>query len=341
MVTLSSEITIGPYRFSGVNEVRINRTIHNYIDKATIKLPSIANLQQGQKKIQKATTGTLFSAGDVVTIRLGYDGKMNTEFEGFVSKCNLNMPLEVECEGYSRQLRLNNSITKYFKSTTVKELLQLAVSKTDITIEVQDDIKLENIKLTNDSGATICDKIKDACDQTIAIYFKSPKVLWAGLTYTAYATATGNDPLGAGNVKYRLGYDCIKDNSLKERTTKDNPTQVIFNTKTSGGQTYFSASQEKAAAKQIKKLLPHISIEKLLQQLAQEKEYQENYAGYEGKLTGFLQPFASPGFSSYITDTRYPNLDGSYLVESTEVTFGTQGARRICEIGPKAGFSKK
>ena len=58
-----------------------------------------------------------------------------------------------------------------------------------------------------------------------------------------------------------------------------------------------------------------------------------------GTLTAFLQPYCAPGWIVSLTDDRFPEHNGQYLVESTRVTFGTQGARRYVGLGPKLGFT--
>jgi hypothetical protein len=72
-----------------------------------------------------------------------------------------------------------------------------------------------------------------------------------------------------------------------------------------------------------------------LKLLANEKAYRNTYSGYEGSFVSFLQPYAAPGYIAFIKDNTHPEMDGSYLIESTEVHFGVKGARRIIELGIK------
>lgn len=337
MVVLGSNITIGNFQFTGVNQVTVNRSIHSVRDKAVIEVPSKALVCEKNKPGTLKITADQFNEGDPVTILLGYDGDLRQEFVGFVTTKGMSMPLKITCEGYCRQLRLNNNITGHYKSTSAKELLQLAVQGTDIAIDVQDDVPLNDIKLVSANGEQICDYIKQASEETLTIYFKDPKTLWCGLVYTPYAQ--GTDILNMGTVSYQLGYNCIRDNGLQVRDVLENPVQVLFGSRLATGKTTFTSSQLVAAKRQLKRLLEHVGSEDYLKRFAQEKEYHLNYTGYQGKLEGFLQPYALPGYSANITDSRYPQLDGTYLIESTEVTFGTNGARRLCEIGPRLKFA--
>lgn len=56
---------------------------------------------------------------------------------------------------------------------------------------------------------------------------------------------------------------------------------------------------------------------------------------YRGKIETFLQPFALPGMVARIEDLRHNQRNGTYHISSTEVKFGTSGARRTVEIGEK------
>ncbi len=330
---MKSSIIIGGFQFSGVEEVRIKKSMRNYTDTATIKIPSIAKIiTNGVSGVETVTTGTKFQEGDAVHINLGYNGDLNSEFVGFVKRPGLGMPLVVECEGYVRQLRLNCDFNKAFATTSAKKLLALATQDTDISVVCPVDFPIANIVLQHANGAEICDYIKEASDHTLTIFFINPKTLWCGLPYTAYANGNGG-LMKQPTVSYRLGFNCIKDNSLKERIPQE-PVQIIMKGLLANGNFVTTASKNKAAANKIKTLHNHVPDSTTLSFFAQEKEYQHNYTGYEGKVHAFLQPYAQPGFNAYIQDSRYPALTGTYMIEETEVVFGLNGARRYVTIGP-------
>ena len=146
LAQLKSEITIGSWRFSGVHEVSIKQGIHGYAQSAFIKLPTRCVTRKGNE-LKNVVTGNQFLEGDKVVIKLGYSfngtvAKMNTEFEGFVKRKNADMPIEIECEGYVRQLRLDVHLDKSYESTTVKSVLQDLIKGTDIQLQMDVDYKL-------------------------------------------------------------------------------------------------------------------------------------------------------------------------------------------------------
>ena len=356
-VVINSSL-VGDFSFSGVHEVDIKKSIHSVVESCMLTVPSIAKYvpKNGSTPVT-VTVGTQFADGDPISVSLGYNGVYNEEFRGFVKRRDLAMPLVVECEGYVRQLRLNNAISADFTktATSAKQLLQLACEGTDITVQCDVDFPLIGIRLVNADGLRICDYIKEASDHTLTIFFKSPTLLWCGLTYTAYAAGGGSTVLslqgavgsrsvsgssffGLGGVGYRIGYNTVKDNQLKQRIPSE-PVQIIMNGKLASGTVVSTKSKAEFARKKVQSLVNHVPDNGTVAKFAQEKEYSMNYVGYEGRLTAFGVPFALPGYNGYITDSRYPELNGTYVIESTHVQFGVKGFRRICEIGVQVGFS--
>ncbi len=341
MFELNSDITIGNFRFSGVNEVKIKQSLHGIVDTAVISIPSIAKIVSGDRvNSEKVITGKQFKDGDPVTINLGYNSDLQTEFRGFVKYRDLNMPLEVECEGYSWLLR-RNTINGFWISASIKELLAAAVSgidpKYNIAVKCMVDFEFTNVHLKDATGFDIINYIGKCTDGCVTCFFIEPDTLWCGLVYTPFAS--GEDVFNKGLVNLKPGYNVIKDNSLKARNLQDDPVQVKYSKKRSNGEKVSQTSDIFKNYKRIhSKILNQVNDLSALKDLSNEKTCQLNFSGYEGSINAFLQPYAAPGYMAYVTDGRYPELDGTYLIESTEVSFGVKGARRKIEIGPRKGF---
>lgn len=342
MFILNSDITIGTFQFRGVNEVRVIRSLHSYADTAYIKVPSICKIIKGKRSSPVIlTTASQFKERDAVTITLGYNGDMVTVFKGFVKRKGLGMPLEVECEGYVQKLRLDIDVSKNYATTKASELLNLLKTDKDgkstgINIVVKDDLPFINVSIPHRNGVEICDAVKRFSERTLNIFFINPNTLWCGLTYTPYSR--GEDPFGLGTVDFKLGYNVIKDNSLKERVTDGERVEIIFGGTLASGVKVKGASDDKTAKRKQKSVLNHVGELDAMRKMAREKQYTTNYAGYEGSINSFLQPYCAPGWVANIEDARYPERNGKYMIESTEITFGQRGARIKVEIGPLLGF---
>lgn len=342
LFVLNSDITIGNFRFSGVHDITIKRSIHTISDTAIIRLPAVAKItRKGSADAAIVTTGKQFSEGDPVNISLGYNGVLINEFKGFVKRCSLSTPLEVECEGYGWLLK-RNSVTGFYKSIGLKELLSAAIAGIDpeykIRVRCDVDYQFSNIDFGVSNGYHLLSNIAKYSDGCLSCFFIEPDVLWCGLVYSPYAT--GTDVFHDGSVNYRIGYNTLKENTLKERLPENDPVQVRYSKKQSNGNTLSQASDVfKSSLRVHNKILNQIGDQKTLKTFANEKAYRFNYSGYEGSLKSFLQPYCAPGYTALINDDRYPERNGVYIIESVETQFGVLGARRVVEIGPRVGFA--
>ncbi|MCD6011637.1 MAG: hypothetical protein K0Q79_1499 [Flavipsychrobacter sp.] len=363
---LCSDITIGSFRFGGVHEVRIKRSIHSYAESAIITLPSICKILEGSRATPKIlTTSQQFKAGDSVTINLGYNhpiqekggktpiikggndansgGFICTVFQGFVKSKVIGMPLRVECEGYVRKLRLDVNVTVSEKEIKAGKLLKMLEQDKDgkptgIKVEVKDDIDLAGVKFSGNNGVELIEAVRRMSQGTLNIFFKDPTTLWCGFTYTPYSK--GIDPLSLGEASYRLGYNAPKDSSLKERAAASERIKVVFaSTDTKGIKREVSGKDAGAGTIQ-RTVVSNVHDPASLERMVQEKQLMASYTGYEGSINGFLQPWCEPGWRIIIKDKQYRERDGTYLVEATEVSFGMNGARIKVDVGPKLGFGK-
>ena len=342
MFVLNSDITIGEFRFSGVHDVRITRSMHSAVETAVIKIPSVAKVMiDGKSSADTVVTGNQFADGDPVVIKLGYDGLLQTEFKGFVKSRDMNMPLEVTCEGYS-WLLARNTVNISVQNISISDLLQEALSGIDseyaITVICNADMVLSNVQV-NGNGLDVLKAIHKYTDGCLSCFFIDPDVLWCGPVYTSLAANA--DLFGNGAVQYRPGYNIIKENSLKLRSVTDDEVVVKYSKRSGRGSVLSATSDVYSAGRTYSKILNQLTDAGALQQLANEKAYRLNYGGYEGAVETFLQPFCAPGFMAYITDSLYPERNGNYLIESVSTHFGMSGARRTVEPGPAQGFAKQ
>jgi hypothetical protein len=335
-------VQIGNFRFSGLHDIRIRRSIHSYSDSAEIVVPAICKVRKGNSIGGYQPLADLISDRDPVTISLGYDGALQTEFRGFVRRRTLAMPMVIECEGMAQTMRLNMDMSGFYEVTTAQALASGLARTIDgdsgFSVQVADDLPLENMLLNHVNGTELCEAFKRISQGTLSVFFKDFSTLWIGLLYTPYKN--GVDPLSLGSVDLRLGYNTIRDNGLRMHTASD-PVQIVFHNFSATGERrqVLSAADVKARGRKEVSIMNNIGDAGTLLKLANEKMYRANYQGYSGYINAFLQPFCGPGWLANIMDDRYPERNGAYLIESSEVRFGTAGARRRIEVGPKLGFT--
>jgi hypothetical protein len=349
--TLNSVIKIGTLTFrGGVNELVIKKNVHNIVDTAVLKIPGLGRIVSIRDSFNAALnviglgvqpkasnlpsssvqTAKLFKEGDPVSIDLGYNGDLRNEFRGFVRRVNITTPLSIEMEGYAWQLR-NQNILASWKVTTVKEVLTRVIQGTDIVLSPDlPQIKLTSFYIKNESGLKVLEYFKDK--MLLTVYFDD-NILYAGIE-EGRTTSTGVGQNGTlEEVKYNIGYNCITDQpDLKQRLAKDNLVRVRLKTKGKNGKHVLYEAGDVGGAV-IDRIIPFSNDEAFLKEKAEAFLKKLKYDGYEGKITGFLQPFCKPGWKATITDKKFDGARaGTYFVPGTEVTFGRSGANRKVEI---------
>lgn len=339
---LGSYIELGKYKAVKPIDVKVEKSIFQYTDKALIRLPITARIKTPDTTVSETLeTAKAFNEGDAVLIQLGYNGSLKTEFEGFVSRVNFTQPVEVECEGYSYQLR-KKSYQKTFVKAQLLDVLTFLIAGTDIVLDEEQipSFVIEKLVLQKHSGTEALELIKKISHNLIYVIF-SGRSLYAGLLGLDYKNLK-NFPQKP-NVKYRLGWNVIKSNDLKLRQAKNQDYTVHYigekkdGTKekiTVGGKAK-TIGAAGVSGETITKRTHAVTDTESLTKLAEADLLKNSYDGYEGKLTTFLQPYCEPAYRAAVEDLRYPERSGNYLVESVETTYGASGARRKVGLGLK------
>lgn len=334
MFVLNSEISVGGFRFTGVHELSIKRSTRSIVETATIKLPAKASVSEnGKKSAERINTSSKFKQGDVVTISLGYNGALEEEFRGFVREIITGMPLKIVCEGYSWLLRNNKTSIDGLK--TLKDLVAAAVSNLPngaaIDTICSEDLELINIVPKSGSGFDLLSAVQAATDNTVSIFFTPSGKLWCGTLHGAIAT---NAFQGIKKVvRFKPGFNALQNTALKPGPSSLGVTALKFSRKRNNGTTIsHTAGKEDATGASYEKALNQVATAAGMKLLAEEKLSLLTASRLEGQFTAFLQPSVAPGNAVYIEGAGDFEA-GTYLVESTEVTFGLNGARRKIELG--------
>lgn len=318
-------ITIGSVSFTSVNKGVIKRGTSEVNATATIKVPVTAVLKQKGEEKTQVETARQINVGDPVVIKLGYDGNLKTEFKGFVKRLNYSVPLEIECEDWYWKLRYVD-IKKSYAETTVKQLLNDIISTGSMTgVSVHPDtidLSLKNTVINNKTGAWVLEKLKS--DYGLTVFFDLEGRLYAGKAYE----------LQDDTVKYELRGNVLKDDDLKFYRAEDYKLKV--NAKTydaDGSKIEASVGADGGEAKTL--WFYNVTDKAQLKTLAEQELQRYSFDGYRGKIKTFLVPYAQPCMIAELTDPVYNERSGNYYIESTEVEFGTSGARRNVELGMK------
>ena len=298
------------------------RHLDNYADYGRFVIPAVCRLVGAPEDYDSTVaTGLQFREGEKVTLACGYDGKNVVRFQGFIKRINYKVPLEVECEGYSYQLRKKRMPNKSYKDTPLRTILFDIIKDTDIQLST----KIPDVKLTvtfrDCNGLECLDWLKDKV--LLTAYFEFD-VLYVGLRYlNNYGTV----------VKHRLNWNVIKDDELLFETNKEGADvriHLLVADKTKGK--VGIGNNKYSQVKQLK-VSGVSSGDAFLQQLQTDKQTQQNIHGYSGRITAFLEPIADLNMVSQIIDQKYQERNGKYVIEGVEGSFSRSGGRQKIQIG--------
>lgn len=316
MFILSSVINIGGKSFTGVNEVKIKRSIHSLGATATIKVPVTAVLRSADAAPACIETAQAIKVGDRVQIMLGYDGQMQVEFKGYVKLLNLRTPLEIVCEDEFYTTR-NRKVSLQGKST-----LEKILKTCGLQIGYATKLTLSAFQADDKPVAWVLAKLQT--EYGLAIYFDYEGRVYASEPYKVVGS----------NVKYRLRYNVISDDDLKYHRADDVKLKIkavcIYR---DGTKVEAKIGAEEGTEKKL--FFYDVQDQKELAALAAAELKRYSYDGYSGKITTFLLPHAEPCMAAEIEDEVYGARNGRYYIESVETTFGTGGGRRTIELGLK------
>lgn len=321
---MSAEIKVEKYKPFKPSSLKWKRHVDNYSDYGLLKIPAIAVLKTNSQ-YEKTQTGLQFTEGQKIEFHCGYNGFNKLRFKGFIRRINFSVPLEIECEGYSYQLRKKLDITKTYANTTVKKILQDLVAGTDIVLSSSiPNVPIPKAVFKHCTGTQILDFLKDKC--LLSVYFNFD-VLYVGLLETK----------PANKVKFRLGWNVIKDNDLKFNDKKEFAQVRIKLVKRQKDGTTKNSFYGAKDGQVVEKRISLIDDEATLQKIAEREKARLTNRGYEGKITAFLEPIVGVGDSILIEDPKYQERKGSYFSTGIDGEFSTGGGRQIIYIGNSLG----
>lgn len=324
MFVMTADIYVGDYKPFTPTAVTWVRSIDKYSDSSLITLPAVALLKSGQQ-YSIVQTGLQFKEGMAVDVFCGYDGKNTARFKGFISRINYTIPLQLECEGFSYQLRKKMGINlSYGSGVKLKTILNEIIAGTDIKLSdrIIDFTINSPVVFKNISGTQALDWLKDRLAQTV--YFNYDE-LYVGLRNIEVKD----------NVKFRLGWNTVKEDDLRFAIDREH-TEVRFQlqSRNQNGSYTKEVYDSKYSNTKVKRLYVRIEESYMKKMVADAKATLVN-RGYEGSFTAFAEPYVEPGMSVTLEDPKYTDREGTYFVNEVSGKMDEQGGRQVIKIGSR------
>lgn len=313
MLLISPYIEIGKWRFDHCVEIGIVSDIDSLTTTCRV---SILGQDNWPDKDIAAGDEPYIKRKDKVVVQMGYDGKLKTQFVGYVKNVRAGLPLTVECED-SMFLLKQKPIEKLTLQAgkTLKQWLDIIIPKQlrssinpDGLQVVTSDIVMGELRITQKSPAEVLEWLKS--NYGFHSYFRineeGAPVLYVGLAYTRLAG-------DRQECTYRYGSDIIEDPDtgliykraedirLKVKAISMNPANTRIEAE---------AGDEDG---ELRTIYYYNVDQKTLKQRAEEELKRLKYTGYRGSFTTFGEPSIRIGdIANLVGNQYYP--DGRYLV---------------------------
>lgn len=304
------------YTLGLIAEIEIESSVNNLVDIATIILPEAVmnKVVDFQSKIKR---------GSFVSIELGYDGDLKTEFEGYVREITTNdSSLKIVCEDALFLFRKNVKDVE-LKDTDIKKIAQLLIDQIDPSFTLNCDyiIPYEKFIIHQDTGYDVLKKLQE--ETRANIYFDTKNK-------TLHIHGQYLEKLG--EVKYSMQHN-VEKSSLEYITAIDKKVEVTIEGVDLKGKVTSYTTGTTGGEKITRKVgtIPQSGIK-----IMAETEYNNQMSdGYTGSFDAWLVPFVQPTYTAIIQDQDYPYKTGRYYVVSVKTNFSESGGVRTITPGIK------
>ena len=319
-------ITIGNVQFNVVNSIEINNSVESLTDTAKITLPrEFKNAKQNNAGLSLARKNILdyIKIGDPVTIEGGYNGDLEVEFTGYVSRIHADIPLVIECEDEMWKLKRMSQINKTYSKTTLKQVLKDILPGYEINI--LENRELQKYMITQATPYNVLEKLRE---QMIRCFFIG-KTLHADLPFNLKSYKTHDF-----NMKRNVCSGSDLNFEIKEFVEK----YVKYTSKEIGTSKTISVEVGKKGNDEKIVEVGFFMTKEELRKWANADYNSRYYDGYSGSFDSWAIPRTRAGDSAKIKDPNYPDghRDGTFFIEGVQITIdGSSGYKRKNTISRK------
>jgi hypothetical protein len=344
--------------FDFVHEVEINSSWANLTDTAKVVFPknlyfldeNNQNVSLEGKNIISTKTNPVILRGDKIKIELGYiyidefnqkATDSNTVFEGFISKVNPRIPLELECEDNMYKLKQISVPNKVWKGYTLQSMMKEILKGTEFTVNIDAKTTIGNdFRTNNETAAQVLNRLQK---YGLESYFRGTELRCSGL---AYNYTDSNDEtfkfthnIIEDDLEYRRKDDLnigVKAYSIKDEQQSETRQDGTKKTKKKRLEVFVTkdgkVSEEGFEGEKRTLYFFDVKTEDELVTLAKEQLSKLHYEGFYGSFLTFGMPFIKHGDNVKIIDPVLPERNGIYKAKGVNYTFGQGGYRQKIQL---------
>lgn len=311
---MSWHITIGGYKLLLLDSAEVHSSVDLLADTATIKLPA-SNLNK-QLDVEKK-----LKLGDQVLIELGYDDKLEVEFEGYLQRISTDDGgIILYCED-GLWLTRKPIADKALKASSVKQIAEYVASEIGgITVVCDYNFTYDKFVISRATGYDVLKKLQE--ETKANIYMKGTELH----IHPAYIERFGE-------VEYDFARNIEKSDLTYKRADERVFEIEVEGIGSDGKRVSVLVGASGGDRRSIK--LYGVSYTSSLKARGEEELKRLSYDGYEGSITCWLRPVCKPGYTATIIDVEYPEKEGGYYVVAVTTSIQQAGGIRKVQLGKR------
>lgn len=325
MLIVNSYIEIGKWKFDHCVEIEIVSDINSLTETCKITIPR--KYQWLGKDIAMGDEPHIMR-NDKVLVKMGYDGKLKTQFVGYVKNIRAGVPVTIECEDSMFRLKQKPIDKLTLKAgMTLEQWMDVILKKAGLSNEIERVVSktvMGDLRVSKKTPAEVLDWIKG--HYGFQSYFRlmpaGNVVLFVGLPYSQLIE-------DRQTLTYRFGSNIIDANDLIYKREED----VRIKVKAIGVNRNNNRKEiEVGDADGELRTVHYYNVDlPALKERAEEELKRFKYTGYRGSFMTFGEPSIRKGDLANIVGNQY-NPDGKYLVSKVTKRIGvTTGYKQIIE----------
>jgi hypothetical protein len=351
--------------FKFVNNIEIESSWLQLTDTCSIILPKKVKVFDefggsvnlvGQSILGDSGKNPIMLRGDAIKVELGYIYPtatnpevtvLATRFEGFISRINPRIPIEISCEDRMYQLKQIKTPNKVYSNIVysvqdmIQEMLLQQPETKDISLITGNSLgeKIETnindeFRTQDDTIASVLERLRK--EAHLYSYFRGNELRCSGIVYYPSDREIRRFSFQRNIISDQLEYRRQDDIKMGAVVYSLNKVDIANGVNKDGSKKTKRKRLETFVGEKDGELRTlyfwDIKTEKELKVLGERELRKYYYTGYFGKFTTFGYPFVKHGDEVVITDAILPERNGSYLVKSVKTTFGMNGFRQEIEL---------
>lgn len=323
------KIKIGKYEFDAFHRIEIKKTWKRFTEIAKIALPKALYYREGDQIKPITRIGDFIKTGDLVEIKLGYNGQLFTEFKGYVCRgAKVGIPCVIECENEMWQLK-KKEVSVSIEDATVKQIVQAVAPNYELDCI---DEFFGDFSMMNTTPVLVFNEMKRRAG--IYTFFrydrKTNKIrLVCGKIYT-------DQKIPKNHPKYAYGYNII-DARLRYVNKEDARLKIYGSSIQANGSVVNAQIGENGGdIYRVSYRHENYNIMRLEKQLKRLYNEYPKEGGYIGEITTFGFPLVEHGQVVHIEDKIFEKRNSKHFVDMVEIEVSPNGGyRKYITVGQK------